>query len=88
LLPLAIKLSLPCSAFELVSYTNNTGVGQGHPLGYITYLCQELPFRKHVYFSATYRENIYKRFAYSSLINVCLIFKRGKTDENESICEM
>jgi len=37
LLPLAIKLSLPCSAFELVSYTNNTGVGQGHPLGYITH---------------------------------------------------
>ena len=36
LLPLAIKLSLPCSAFELVSYTNNTGFGQGHPLGYIT----------------------------------------------------
>jgi len=36
LLPLAIKLSLPCSAFELVSYINNTGVGQGHPLGYIT----------------------------------------------------
>jgi len=29
-------LSLPCSAFELVSYTNNTGFGQGHPLGYIT----------------------------------------------------
>jgi len=36
LLSLAIKLSLPCSAFELVSYTNNTGFGQGHPLGYIT----------------------------------------------------
>ena len=37
LLSLAIKLSLPCSAFELVSYTNNTGFGQGHPLGYITH---------------------------------------------------
>ena len=37
LLSLAIKLSLPCSAFELVSCTNNTGFGQGHPLDYITH---------------------------------------------------
>ena len=30
------NIAIPCSAFELVSYTNNTGFGQGHPLGYIT----------------------------------------------------